>query len=68
MSETFFSEIDTNTAVSVLQRESEKLNHSLKLLGYQLSNCQVCRISEDCDWSMRRERLQGGTCRYLVSG
>lgn len=60
-------EIGTLAAVSVCQRESDKLNNSLKLLGYQLENCQHCTISTDCDWSMRRDRLQGGTCHDRVA-
>lgn len=68
MSDTFFSEIGTNTAVSVCQKISDDINRHLKVLGYQLANCQGCTLQMECAGVMRIERLDSGTCVYRAIG
>ena len=60
----YTKEIGTNAAVSVCQKVSDDLNRHLKILSYQLNNCQGCSINLDCTGHMRLERLQSGMCAY----
>lgn len=57
-------EFGTNAAVSVCQKVSDDLNRHLKVLGYQINNCQGCKNNPECLGHMRLERLQSGTCFY----